>query len=95
MVVTLTLNPAIDYVVHLQGMAAGRVNRCEYEELQFGGKGPNVSAVLTNLGIPTTALGFTAGFTGQILEDKLHEAGVATDFIRLDAGMTLSLIHIS
>ena len=38
MVVTLTLNPAIDYVVHLQGMAAGRVNRCEYEELQFGGK---------------------------------------------------------
>lgn len=88
MVVTLTLNPAIDYVVHLQGMAAGRVNRCEYEELQFGGKGLNVSAVLTNLGIPTTALGFTAGFTGQILEDKLHEAGVATDFIRLDAGMT-------
>ncbi|MFQ9871726.1 MAG: PfkB family carbohydrate kinase [Oscillospiraceae bacterium] len=63
------------------------MNRCEYEELQFGGKGLNVSAVLTNLGIPTTALGFTAGFTGQILEDKLHEAGVATDFIRLDAGM--------
>lgn len=87
-VVTITLNPALDYVVHLPGLSAGRVNRCEYEELQFGGKGLNVSAVLTTLGIPTTALGFAAGFTGQILEDKLREAGVATDFIRLDTGMT-------
>ena len=64
MIYTVTLNPAIDYVVGLDTLTAGAVNRCSRENIEFGGKGINVSRMLHSLGIETTALGFIAGFTG-------------------------------
>ena len=58
MIYTVTCNPAIDYVMHLPELAPGKTNRSEGEELYFGGKGINVSAVLAELGIRYEALGF-------------------------------------
>jgi len=86
---TVTLNPAIDYVVHLSdALQPGAINRAAAEEYQMGGKGINVSTVLTRLGVPNVALGFVAGETGRWLEEGLAAQGLRTDFIRLPAGMT-------
>lgn len=86
MVYTVTFNPAIDYVVHTAGMKLGATNRSEKEEMYFGGKGINVSIVLRELGIGSKALGFTAGFTGEAIEKGLSDAGIDTDFVRLENG---------
>lgn len=86
MVYTVTFNPAIDYVVHTGEMKLGATNRSEREEMYFGGKGINVSIVLRELGINSKALGFTAGFTGEAIEKGLADAGIDTDFVRLDRG---------
>lgn len=88
MIYTLTLNPAIDYVLRLPTVKEGETNRAADAELYFGGKGVNVSCVLSELGIENTALGFTAGFTGEALTAYLTERGIRTDFIRLPEGLT-------
>lgn len=86
MVYTVTFNPAIDYVVHTGEMKLGTTNRSEKEEMYFGGKGINVSIVLRELGIDSKALGFTAGFTGEAIENGLSEMGIDADFVRLKNG---------
>ncbi len=86
MVYTVTFNPAIDYVVHIGDMKPGATNRSEREEMYFGGKGINVSVVLRELGIPSKALGFTAGFTGEAIEKGLADMGINTDFVHLEKG---------
>lgn len=88
MVYTVTFNPALDYVVRMNGFRAGDINRTQSEEVQFGGKGINVSTVLRSLGIPNVAMGFLAGFTGQALERGLRDSGIQTDFIWLPEGLT-------
>ena len=84
----MTLNPALDYEVCVDGFHAGELNRTRRENLHFGGKGVNVSTVLHHLGVETMALGFVAGFTGRALEQGLAAAGIPTDFIRLEEGAT-------
>lgn len=72
MIYTVTLNPAIDLVVRLDGpLQADAVNRAAGEEYVLGGKGINVSGVLAELGCPSVALGFVAGETGAWLERGL------------------------
>lgn len=88
MIYTVTFNPAIDYVVHVRQMHAGAVNRTWQEEVQFGGKGINVSIVLQNLGVENVALGFLAGFTGRAIEEGLTAAHIRTDFIHLADGLS-------
>lgn len=89
MIYTVTFNPAIDYVVHLDGgLKLGDINRNVQEEYQYGGKGINVSNVLKTLGFDNVALGFIAGFTGDGLEKGLNEMGLKTRFIRVEQGMT-------
>lgn len=88
MVYTVTFNPALDYVVRMDGFQAGGVNRTISEEIQFGGKGINVSTVLRNLGVDNVALGFLTGFTGRALDEGLQAAGIRTDFIWLEEGLT-------
>lgn len=87
MIYTVTFNPAIDYVVRVEEFSLGQVNRSR-EEIQFGGKGINVSVMLNHLGTDSCALGFLAGFTGKAIEDDLHRMGIRTDFIHLSQGMT-------
>ncbi len=86
MVYTLTLNPAIDYVVNLDYYKCGEVNRTSGEKILAGGKGINVSTVLTHLGIETNALGFLAGFTGEIIKKLLDADNVNNDFIFMNNG---------
>lgn len=88
MVYTVTFNPSLDYVVTLAALKIGMVNRTESEKIMAGGKGINVSIVLHNLGIETTALGFVAGFTGDEIEKRVKEQGCVTDFIRLEKGFS-------
>ena len=88
MIYTLTLNPALDYIVRLPAIREGQTNRAVSTELQFGGKGVNVSLVLAELGISSVALGFAAGFTGAALTAYLTERGVRADFIPLPEGLT-------
>lgn len=88
MIYTVTFNPAIDYVVHVRQMQAGTVNRTWQEDVQYGGKGINVSTVLQNLGVENVALGFLAGFTGRAIEDGLAAAHIRSDFIHLSSGLS-------
>ena len=88
MIYTLTFNPAIDYLMWINDLIPGETNRSCREEIQFGGKGINVSTVLAELGLPTTALGFVAGFTGEALAQEVAERGIKADFIRLPEGAT-------
>ncbi len=86
MIYTVTFNPAIDYVVHADDVRLGMVNRSNAEEMYIGGKGINVSLVLHELGIPSKALGFIAGFTGQAIENGVRQNGIEADFVHLEKG---------
>lgn len=88
MVYTVTFNPALDYIVHMETFALDEVNRTAAEELYYGGKGINVSTVLTRLGVPNVALGFVAGFTGRAIEDGLRSQGQETAFHTLEHGFS-------
>ena len=88
MIYTVTLNPALDYILRLPRLSSEDVNRADSAQLLCGGKGINVSMVLSGLGVPTRALGFVAGFTGRALEQMLQAQGIQTDFVPLAAGNT-------
>lgn len=88
MIYTVTFNPSLDHVVTVRNFTVGGINRTETESIFPGGKGINVSTVLNNLGISSTALGFVAGFTGDEVVRSLDEAGVRNEFIKLDYGLT-------
>lgn len=88
MIYTVTFNPALDYVVGLPSFSINTLNRTCSEEIQYGGKGINVSVILRRLGVESTALGFLAGFTGRELEALLQKEGITTDFIWLPKGAT-------
>lgn len=88
MIYTVTFNPAIDYVVHTDEIRTGCVNRSKSDEIYFGGKGINVSFVLRELGIPSKALGFVAGFTGEAIEKGVAARGIETDFVHLRSGFS-------
>lgn len=88
MIYTVTFNPSLDYVVDVEGFKTGVVNRTVSEHIMPGGKGVNVSIVLSNLGMKNKALGFVGGFTGAALEEQLDKKGIATDFVRLEGQLT-------
>lgn len=88
MIYTITLNPSIDYIVRLDTMVSGITNRTTSEEYYFGGKGINVSCVLAELDLESTALGFVAGFTGDAIENGIRNDKILTDFIKLEHGIS-------
>ncbi|MBD5521700.1 MAG: 1-phosphofructokinase [Lachnospiraceae bacterium] len=88
MIYTVTFNPSLDYIVSMNGFEMGMTNRTIEEQMFPGGKGINVSIVLSNLGIENTALGFTAGFTGEQIEKEIRKMGLLTDFIFIDKGFS-------
>ncbi|MBS4803395.1 MAG: 1-phosphofructokinase [Clostridium sp.] len=88
MIYTITFNPALDYIVRVNNLKIGEVNRTDFEEIYPGGKGINVSIVLNNLGIENIALGYIAGFTGDEIEKRVKRLGCKTDFIKLENGMS-------
>lgn len=88
MIYTVTFNPSLDYIVKVDDLQLGRVNRTSSEQILPGGKGINVSIVLKNLGIENVALGFVAGFTGKEIETRVQAYGCGTDFISIDEGLS-------
>ena len=81
MIYTVTLNPSIDYVISLDEMQVGLVNRLKAASKFPGGKGINVSRILNELDVENTALGFLGGFTGQFVANALTELKVHSDFV--------------
>lgn len=88
MIYTVTLNPALDYVMKVGNIRFDDINRSESEEIYYGGKGINVSVILTRLGVENKALGFVGGFTGEKLYEMLKNDGIDCDFNTLKNGYT-------
>lgn len=88
MIYTLTLNPALDYILKVDSLDIGQTNRSDYEIINAGGKGINVSKIFKNLSEDSIALGFVAGFSGDELLKILEKEEINSDFIRLDSGFT-------
>ncbi|MCF1284767.1 1-phosphofructokinase [Streptococcus sinensis] len=84
MIYTVTLNPSIDYIVRLDKVNLGSVNRMDSDDKFAGGKGINVSRVLKRLGIENTATGFIGGFTGKFITDNLVSEGIASNFVEVN-----------
>src|SRR5699024_12384113 len=78
MIYTVTLNPSIDFIVRLDTLTIGEVNRMTSDDKFVGGKGINVSRVLKHLGIENTATGDIGGVTGRFIKDGLAAGGIAT-----------------
>ncbi|TMN23210.1 1-phosphofructokinase [Lentibacillus cibarius] len=81
MIYTCTITPSIDYTTYLPTFRTGDLNRTEHVAYYPGGKGINVSRVLSRLRADTTALGFVGGFTGGYIETFLQNEGILTDFV--------------
>ena len=84
MIYTCTMNLAIDLFIKTAQMLPSEVNRTDEAVYMPNGKGVNVSFILKELGIDSTATGFKAGFTGQFIEEELQKAGIQTQFVTVD-----------
>ncbi|MDD5758511.1 MAG: 1-phosphofructokinase [Desulfobulbaceae bacterium] len=94
MIYTVTLNPALDRTISIKNINPDDCNRVEAEQLYAGGKGIDVSKVLTKFGVKNKALGFVGGFAGEELEGLLINEGIACDFVRI-AGRTRTNIIVN
>lgn len=81
MLYTLTLNPSIDYAMEIGDIEIGATNYSKTEYMLPGGKGINVSRVLSHLEVPNKALGFIGGHTGKFIEDWLKKEKATVDFV--------------
>ena len=88
MICTVTFNPSLDYIVSVDDFQLGMTNRTSSELILPGGKGINVSTILMNLGIDSTAFGFAAGFTGEEIIREVEAMGIRSDFIKIDSGIS-------
>ena len=84
MIVTVTMNPAIDKTVEIEELVPGGLNRIQKVEYDAGGKGINVSKTIRELGGISTAVGFLGGSAGKTIESVLNEKGIQNDFIWVD-----------
>ena len=91
MIYTLTLNPAVDYYITVDGFKSGVVNRTKGERIAFGGKGINVSLMLKELGLKSTCMGFVGGFTGDALEKHLNSHGIECDFVKVQGNTRINV----
>lgn len=88
---TVTFNPSIDYIIQLDNLKIGGLNKV-IQDFKFpGGKGINVARVLNNLGVKSKAIGFIGGFTGGYLIDFLQKEGLETDFIVVDGDTRINV----
>lgn len=92
MVYTITLNPALDRTLWLEKIQPDESNRIEKEQRYAGGKGIDVSRVLTTLGVSNKAVGFVGGFAGEELEGRLLNEGISCDFIRIPGETRTNII---
>jgi 1-phosphofructokinase len=86
MIYTVTFNPSLDYIVTVDDFKLGLTNRTTSELMLPGGKGINVSIVLSNLGLENTAIYFAAGFVGDEITRKVKESKILADAITIEEG---------
>jgi 1-phosphofructokinase len=91
MIYTVTLNPSLDYIVEVDQVTLGELNRTKNETKFPGGKGINVSQVLKRLDVDSRALGFLGGFTGDYIEEFLTSHGIQTDFVKVDEDTRINI----
>jgi 6-phosphofructokinase 2 len=92
MIYTVTLNPALDRTIYVEGLKPFDANRIHREERYAGGKGIDVSRALKELDNESVALGFVGGFAGQELEGRLLNEGIATDFTVINGETRVNVI---
>ncbi len=81
MIVTVTMNPAIDKTVEIDTLCPGGLNRIQRVEYDAGGKGINVSKTIKELGGESIAVGFLGGNSGRTIENVLNQKGIRNDFV--------------
>ena len=86
MIYTITLNPALDYIVSLKELVPNEINTSTSEYILPGGKGINVSIILKRLDVESVVLGFVSGFTGMEIQSLVEDEKIRTDFINLESG---------
>lgn len=91
MIYTLTLNPAIDYLVFVDEFESGKLNRSKKEYKFAGGKGINVSRVLKNMDLKSIAFGFIGGFSGEYLKSLLEKEDIESDFVKVDGDTRINI----
>lgn len=90
MVLTVTLNPAVDKTCRLNELLLGQVNRLQSVMSVAGGKGVNVTKILRQFEYPVTAMGFIGGYTGQLIQERLTEMGAECHFTYIDQATRVS-----
>lgn len=95
MIYTVTLNPSIDYIVEVEDLRLGGLNRMKRDLKLPGGKGINVSRVLNQLEVQNKAIGFLGGFTGRYIEEWLRKESISSDFVFVsdDTRINIKLKH--
>ncbi len=91
MIVTVTLNPAVDKTLIVRGFTVGKTNRAEIERLDPGGKGINVAKALHQLGSPVMATGFVAGMNGRFIIRALGALEIPADFVDVEGETRVNL----
>lgn len=84
MIVTVTMNPAVDKTIRLEELKRGGLNRIEYAELDAGGKGINVSKTINALGGKSVVTGFLGGNASVYIKNHLAGLKIQADFIELN-----------
>ncbi len=85
MIITVTLNAAIDRTLSVPNFRPGRRHRTVESTTMAGGKGVNIARTLKTLGQPVIATGFAGGATGTRIVEQLTEESILTDFVRIRA----------
>ncbi|WP_373180188.1 1-phosphofructokinase [Enterococcus durans] len=91
MIYTVTLNPSIDFIVKVDGLKLGDLNRMKEDFKLPGGKGINVSRILKRMDKESTALGFLGGFTGNFISEWLKEEQINTAFTNVQSDTRINI----
>lgn len=83
MVITVTLNPAMDKTMNVDNFTPGEVNRAAGIRYDIGGKGINVSKVLKNLGVESVSTGFLGGIWENTFMEELAARNISADFVHI------------
>ena len=84
MIVTVTLNPAVDETLTVQRLQLGETNRIHETDIDPGGKGLNVGRAVKRLGRPAVVIAFVGGETGQFIRNRLERENVETDLVEIE-----------
>ena len=93
MILTVSLNPAVDKTCEIESIQPGTVNRLKSAVSVAGGKGINVTKILRQFHMPVMAVGFLGGSGGKLIEDAMEELGVECHFTRIK-GQTRTNVNI-